>query len=183
MHRQDVPVGQHVVEVGEDGLLDLARILRSGDQHQLLREVHHDRAFGVGAVALRNGVEIGRVQDRQLGNEGREILLRRAQEHVTREQAVPRAFGNDAHRHPVLRICADEQVLHVDVAALVVGQDLTVQVVELFRRRGAIDRPPPDVVAARRLLDQELVLGRAAGVLAGLDDQRAAGGQMTEAPG
>ena len=38
-----------------------------------------------------------------------------------------------------------------------------------------VDRAPPDLVAARRLVDDELVLGRAAGVLAGADDERAVG--------
>ena len=40
----------------------------------------------------------------------------------------------------------------------------------------AVDRAPPDLGLARRLGDDELVLGRAAGVLAGPDDERAVGG-------
>ncbi len=43
-----------------------------------------------------------------------------------------------------------------------------------------VDRPvdlaPPDLVGGARLLDHELVVGRAAGVLAGVGDERAAGG-------
>ena len=38
-----------------------------------------------------------------------------------------------------------------------------------------VDGAPPDLVVARRLVDDELVLGRATGVLAGPDDERAVG--------
>jgi hypothetical protein len=56
-------------------------------------------------------------------------------------------------------------------------QHVPVQRVETVGRDGAIDRAPPDVALAGGFLDDELVVGRAAGVGAGVGHQRAALGQ------
>src|SRR5690606_28803244 len=62
----------------------------------------------------------------------------------------------------------DEQLL-----ALAVGEHPLVNGVEVRRLDRAVHLAPPDLVFARRLADDELVVRRAAGVLAGAADQRA----------
>ena len=56
-----------------------------------------------------------------------------------------------------------------------VGKIILQQAVELLGRNRLVARMPPDGVLAGGLLDKELVLGRAAGMFAGLGRQRAGG--------
>jgi len=58
-------------------------------------------------------------------------------------------------------------------------EEIFLQVGEVFRRHGDIGLAPPHRVLGLGVADDELVLGRAAGVLAGGNDQRAIGGQAT----
>ena len=84
---------------------------------------------------------------------------------------MPRELGVDANRDPVVRIGADVAVLRVGLAFGKIGSNAIVEGVE---RRG-VDRlvriSPVDMLVARWLLDEELVLGRTARMRARVDDQ------------
>ena len=71
---------------------------------------------------------------------------------------------------------AADQVLDEEILAGRMRQEVGEQRVEL-RRRHRLVVVPPDMRLGVLVADDELVLGRAAGVLAGLGDQRAMGGQ------
>src|SRR3990170_2176254 len=70
----------------------------------------------------------------------------------------------------------DVEVLAVDGPICDVLQQARAEADVVLLADGPIDRSPPDLVDAAGLLDQELVLRRAAGVLTGAYDERAVGG-------
>ena len=70
---------------------------------------------------------------------------------------------------------ADEAVLAVQVLGRGVRDQTGPEAVVVRLGDRSVDAAPPDLVVARGLVDDELVLGRAAGVLAGADDQRPVG--------
>ena len=77
----------------------------------------------------------------------------------------------------MLRIGAGERVDDVEIALAEVRGDLLAQTLEPVLGELRVDVAPPDPVLRARLADDELVLRRAAGVLAGVDRERAAFGQ------
>ncbi len=102
--------------------------------------------------------------------------LRDVDEHVAREQAVPGVLGDDPHRQPVARVGAGVAVLHEESATLHVVEQALPQRVEMMRLERPIDLAPPDLVGARRLADDELVVRGSAGVLTGPADERSVDG-------
>ena len=84
---------------------------------------------------------------------------------------------DDADGDPLLRVGAGEGVDDVEVAVADVRDDLLAQPLEMLLRDLRVDLAPPDPVLGARLADEELVLRRAAGVLAGVDGERAALGE------
>ena len=177
VHREDALERQPVVHQREDRLLDLARVEGAADQDLPARRVQHDERAGARAVVLRVGLEPRRVQDERLRLEVAQLLLGRVDEHRLREERVVRVVGDDADGDPVLRVGAGERVDDVEVALAEVRGDLLAQPVELLLGDLGVDVAPPDPVLRARLADDELVLRRAAGVLAGVDRERAALGQ------
>ncbi len=93
------------------------------------------------------------------------------EKHVAGEQAVPCLLGDDADSQPVARIRAGIAVLNEELAPFDVAQKTLVQRVEVPSFNWAIDLAPPDAVGTRRLLDDELVVRRAACMLAGSTHQ------------
>ncbi len=59
---------QHVVEIAEHRLLDLAGVFGAADQHQLLGEIDEDEGVGTDAVDLVLREEMRRVQDGEIGH-------------------------------------------------------------------------------------------------------------------
>ncbi len=184
VHGKDVLLGQQVVHHREDALLDLARVLRPADERHPAAEVEDDEGGRAGAVGGGIGGAARRVDDREAGLEGRErrrILL--ADEHVLREEAVPRVFGDHAHRQPVSGIRTRVALEDEDVLAGEVGRELVVETVDLDAFERAVDFAPPDVLLAARLLGEELVVRRPPGVAAGERHERAGGTQAPLAAG
>ena len=103
----------------------------------------------------------------------------RPAEEVPGEDAGPGRLGVDAQRAAMRLGGPDEAVLAVQVAVLAVGHEAGPQALVVRLRDRPVDGAPPDLRLARRLGDDELVLGRPAGVLAGADDERAVGGDQT----
>ncbi len=172
VHRHDVLRRQHVVEEREHALLGLARVRRAGDQHDAAREIARDHGLGAGAVTLGRGLEARKVDDRELGRERRKLGRIRAAQHVANEQRVPGELGEHARREAVTAIGAGEQVLDVQFLVLGVGGEVGEQVVELLAAH-ALRVVPPDRALGLGVADDELVVRRAAGVLAGLGHERA----------
>ena len=106
-----------------------------------------------------------------------ELLVGRVDEERLREEGVPGALADHAHRQPMRRIRAGEGVDDVDVALAQPQRHLVPQLVEAFFRDLGVDVAPPDARLGARLADDELVLRRAARVLAGVDDERPAFGE------
>src|SRR5207237_2747595 len=106
-----------------------------------------------------------------------ELVLGRLDEERLREQRMPRAVGDDADAEAVGRVGACEGVDDVEVVVLEVGDELVAQATELRLLERLVDAPPPDPALRSGLADDELVLRRAAGVAAGVDDERPALGK------
>ena len=96
------------------------------------------------------------------------------QEHVAGEHVVPRRLGHDPHADAVRRIGAGPAIAREQVAALGVADHAVVEGAVALRRDRLVGLAPVDGAAGDRVLDEELVVGRAAGVDAGADHEGAA---------
>ena len=178
VHREHPLLGQVIVHDAEDALLDLAGVAGAADQHHALRQVQEDERGAAGAVTLRLGLQVGDVDHREVGDEIRQhaqILL--ADEHVAGEEVVPGVLGDDADVDAVAGIGAGVAVEDEHVLAQQVLPGAGQQRLELLPLERPVDLPPPDVGVDRRVLDQELVVGRPARVRPRLADQGTLGGQ------
>jgi hypothetical protein len=97
----------------------------------------------------------------------------RVDEQGLREEGVVRAVGDDANTDPVRRVGARKRVDDVEVAAREVGRHLLAEPVEVVFREGVVPAPP-DALFRVRFAHEVLVLGRAAGEAARVEDDRAA---------
>ena len=75
------------------------------------------------------------------------------------------------------RVGAGDGVDNEQLAALEVGAGPVEEAVERGQGERLVDGAPGNLIARRRLLDEEAVLGRTAGVGAGVGDERAGFGQ------
>ena len=178
MHRHHAERRQDPVHHAEDAFLDLAGVVAPGDQHCLARDIDHHADFALGAVGFGNRMKIGRLDDGPFRLEVGVVLGRGLDEHVAGEQAVPGIFGNDPDRQAVGRVGAAIAILNECFLALEVIHHAGVDDIELVGADRLIDRTPPDVVLDRVVLDHEFILGRAAGIFAGLGDKRAIDRQL-----
>ena len=95
-----------------------------------------------------------------------------AKEEVAREQRMPRAFGDQPDRQLLRGVGPPAQVLDPELAGGQVLLHPVDQRVEPRRFERLVHRAPGHVGLGRRITDDELVLGRAAGVRGGVDDER-----------
>ena len=181
MHRQHALQRQDVIQDREDRFLHLARVARPADQHELLREADRDHDVGVDAVALGIRFEARRVDHRELGR-GFAGRLRIVDEQVAAEETVPRVLGDDADRQAVGGIGAGIHILHEQILTVQGPQQFRVQHVELRRLHRPVRLAPLDLAIARRFADDELVVGRAAGVRPGAARERTRGGDQAFLP-
>ncbi len=100
---------------------------------------------------------------------------------VAREQRMPGAFRHQAHRQLVPAIGAAPQVLDEQVFLGEVRANAQVERVENVAGNRLIDLAPGDVGFDGGMPHDELVLGRAAGVGRGVDDQGSALGKASAA--
>ena len=179
VHREDALEREAVVHEREDRLLDLARVEGAADHDLRAGRVEDDERAAAGPVLVGLGRDGRRVQDERLDLHLLELVRRRVDEERLGEERVPRALGDDADGDPVRGVGAREGVDDVDVARAETLGDLVAQPLEGVLRDVGVDVAPPDPILGARLADDELVLRRAAGVDAGVHDQRAA---FREAP-
>ena len=144
MHRHDVLRRQDVVEEGEHRLLHLARIARAADQHDLAREVAGDDGLAARAMPLGIGAERRQIDDRQIGDEGGEILGRRTDQEIADEERMPGVFGEDARAQAQRRVGAGVEILGEQRLALGVGDEIGEQRVEMLDRHRVVVVPPDD---------------------------------------
>ena len=166
-------LGQQVIQDREYRFLDLACVLGASDEHELHAKIDEHECFRVRAVYFRNGLEVGNLQDRELRFMGLEICIGAADEHGPGKKVVPGSLGDDADRQLIAGIGAGVAVLDEDIFALKIGRHTTQEVVELAGISRTVDLAPPDLVLARLLADDELVVRGTARVAARSDDQRA----------
>ena len=99
-----------------------------------------------------------------------------AHEQRVREEPVPRGPGDDADGRAIGGLGADEAVEHVDLATAQVVAHAPDLAVEELRRARLVRSAPVDVLRPG-FVDDVAVGRRAAGALAGGDDERSVGGE------
>ena len=95
-----------------------------------------------------------------------EVRGGRHPEQVAAEDARPGGLGVGAHRAPPARVGADVAVAHEQLALGEVVDHALPQGVVALLADGPVEAAPPDPLVGVGRIDEVLVLGRAAGVLA-----------------
>ncbi len=142
-----------------------------------------DERARAGAVLGGYGLDLGRMEDERPRHEVAQRLVGRIDEERLREERVVRVVSDDPDGDPVRRVRAREGVDDVDVVLLEVGDDLLPEAFEVLLGDRVVDVPPPDPAGRLRLAHDELVLRRAPGVAARVDDHRPALGEHGLVPG
>ncbi len=139
---------------------------------------------GLGARPVLVGIrgDRGRVEDERLRLHVLELLLGGIDEQRLGEEGVPGALADHADDDAMCRVRACESVDDVDVPLAESLGHLVAQALEVLLRDLGVDVPPPDARLRAGLAHDELVLGRAPRVPAGVDDERAAFGKPALAP-
>src|SRR5262249_33266682 len=128
-------------------------------------QVEGDEHLRPGPVDSRVRLEAWCMDHGELGAMRGELLRLRSGEEVVREEAVPGRLGDHPRGDAVGRVGSDETVLHEEWPPLQVREQAQPELVETLLRHGLRHVAPPDIRFARRFADDELVAGRAAGVL------------------
>lgn len=174
---EDVVLDRHLVEHDrEDTLLHLTGVLGTEDNHLLLGEVEGDgcRRSHTGGVLV--SWEAAGVVDDPVGVEVLELLPAWADKHVPHEESVVSAGADDPDVDSVASVPAGIAVDDVDAVTGVEVVDGTFTVNDPgVVIHGLVDRSPPDIFFRRWLLDDSLVAGRAAGLLARVGAQGTGG--------
>ena len=177
VHGEHALLGQHIVHNGEHGLLDLAGIPGAADHHLVRLVVHQDGGLAAGAVDLRDALEAGSGDDGVVLVEVLQLLGGGTAQQLVDEEVLAGQLVDDAEGFGILGIGAGKAVENKDLLALQIGDDLGADGVKLRLLDGAVHLAPGDVVMDSGSIDNELVVGAAAGVFTGLDHQRAGVGQ------
>ena len=184
MHRHDALGRQQIVEDAEHRLLHFAGIAGAADQDQLLGEVDRDHRLAAAAMAGRIGDEGRQVDDGIFGREVGQRLRLGPHQQGADEQVMPGELVDDAHIDPIFGLRPAIEVGDIELVLLAQRlEEILLQRGEMRRRHRHIGLAPPDGVLRLGILDDELVAGAAAGMLASLDDQRAVLGQNALAIG
>lgn len=166
MHRHDALRRQQVVQHREDRLLHLAGVGRAADEDDAIGQVAGNDGFGAAAMAGRIGAEARQIDDGQLRQETFQGVTLGTNQQIADEERVPGEFGHYPRWQGVIRVGAADQVLNEKIAAFRMGQHVLMQHGEMFRRHRLVV-VPPDLAVGIAVADDELVLGRTAGVLTG----------------
>ncbi|MPM95659.1 hypothetical protein SDC9_142814 [bioreactor metagenome] len=173
MHAEYVLFGQDVVHHAEYALFDLAGVLAAADHDQLALETDQDGGLAVDAVDLGDAMQAGDGNDGKVGGIAFKLLLRRTQQHLMDEHILAGHLIDDAETLAVGRIGAGKAVKHKHIAALQIGAGFAVDGIKFFRADRNINLPPGDFVVDGRFINNEAIFGAAAGIFAGLHNERA----------
>ena len=171
MHGEHAHLGQDVVHDGEHGLLDLTGVLGTGDDHLVGLIVHQDRGLAAGTVDLGDALEAGSGNDGEVLVEIGQLLGGGTAQQLMDEQILAGQFVDDAEGLGVLGIGAGKAVKNEYFLALQVSGDLGADGIVALQVDGTVDLAPGDVVVNSGSINDEFVVGAAAGVLTGLDHQ------------
>ena len=167
--------GQEVVHDREDRLLDLAGVLGAHDEDHALLEVDEDSGLGVRAVDLGIELERGSGHDDEVGlAEVAKLLVGRTNEHLVNEERLAGKLADSADLAGVATLGTGETVHDKETALGEVTDDLALDLLIVLLGERHVDVAPGDPVMDVGRVDDEAVLGRAAGVLTG-DDGEGAG--------
>jgi hypothetical protein len=173
VHRKHPLQRQNKVQHREDGLLDFPRIARACNQHDAPHKVQRDDHLAARTVDRRVGLEVRRVQHQKVRSEVCQLLARRADKELLREQVVPRHLVNHAHLEPIARVRPRVAILHIQRAVRQIRRDTQEQPFEHLWRHRLVDRAPVDLRFAFRATHHELVFRGASRVVPRGGDQRA----------
>ena len=172
MHGQDVLLGHDIVHGGEDALLDLAAVLAAADDDHVGLVVDHDGGLAVDAVHLGIALEAGGHQHGVVGlAKVGQLLGGGTDQQITDEQVLAGQLIHNAELLGVLGVRAGHAVKDEDFAALQVGGNLALDGVELLAADGTVDLAPGNLVVNALGVNDELVVGGAAGIFAGGHNQ------------
>ena len=108
-----------------------------------------------------------------LGLEAGELFNFRTNQQGTDEEVVPGELVDDANADAMLRLRAAEEIRDEQlVLAAKRFHEVLIEAIERLRIHRPVGLAPPNRALARRIADDEAVLGAPAGVLAGANDQR-----------
>gem|GEM_PF-3753781 len=155
--------------------------MHAGDEHLAAREADDDAAITVGAVALRDALEVRRVQDLPFGVAGRVVRIR-TDEEIEPEEILPRQLGGHLHRQVVLRVRSHVNVGDEMLALIQVLGHTVPEGVELIAVEWMVDGSPVDLVPGVVLIDNEAVHRGTASALACFHHQRSVGCQLAFIP-
>ena len=166
VHRENIILdGEKVVHHGEDGLLDLARILGADDENDALLEVDEDSGLGVRAVNLRVELELGCRHHHEVRSaEVPELLLGGTHEHLADEERLARHLADCEDLAREVTVGAGDAMDHVEPALGEVRDDLVLDALIALLGERDVDGPPGDLVMHVRRVHDEAVVRRAAGV-------------------
>ena len=160
MHREHSLKREQIVQHGEDRLLDFTGIGRVPDNAELLRKVQNDKRVRSRSINLRDTLEGGHGDHREIGNVSPVRFIRLGQKkHVPGEHGMPGVFADDADRHSVVRIGSGIAILDEHVSPLEKALEAIVEVVELIRAEGTVVLSPPNLLFRRGFLHDELISG------------------------
>ena len=183
VHGENTLLGHEVVHHGEDGLLDLTRILGTGDKDHFLLIVNHNRGLGVDVVPLRDALEAGGADDGEVSLVVCQLLCGGTQEQLMDEQVLRGQLVDDPEGFGVLGVRAREAVEDENLTVLQVGRHFFVQGVKDLLGGGDVDLTPGDVIVDAGGIDNKFVVRGPACIFAGVDAQCAGGVQLALAPG
>ena len=118
-----------------------------------------------GAVFLRVCHKAGGVDHRPVRLETLQFLCGRAYKHIVSKKVGPGIFIDHPNPHPILQIRTDETIADIEFLFIQVTDNFLVQPVKSFGFKGLVDRPPPYLILAYRILYDKPVLRRSAGKL------------------
>ena len=170
--------GEQVVHDREDGLLDLAGVLRAGDENNTLLEVDDDRGLGMGVVHRRVELEARARHDHEVrAAVVGKLLLGGAHEHLVRKERLAGKLGQDQDLARVAPVGTRDAVDHEDATLGEVRDDLIVNELVVLLGEGHVNVTPGNLVVDVGGVHDEAVLWRAARVLARGDRKCARAGE------
>ena len=178
VHGENALLGQDEVHHGKDGFLDFTSVAGAADDDFLGSVIDDDETLGIEPVALGVGFEVRCMENGKFGLVLGQLFSAGPNEHVSSEGVVPGVVVDHADGKGFGKVGAAVQILDEERALL--GQeidDLCSHAGEGVHVGGDVDVAPVDVVGDRRLVNDVLVVGRAAGSLTGFGDQRPVGAQ------
>lgn len=175
VHGQETFFRHQVVHDREDTLLHFTGIFSTENDEFATFERKVDARAGGKRRGRRIGFELTSVEDDEVGGaEIGEFLSGRTNQHIVHEQRVIGASANNTNLKTVFRIPSGVSVDDIEMIA-------SVQIIDgartVLQERGIghldIDRTPPNIVRAFRIVDDTLIFRATTGLFAGRIHQRA----------